>query len=186
MTATELVGPRRRSNHPARSDVRELPPHGRGRRLRGPASEVRPLRWPAERGRGRRHHRRRSVPRRLHAPAHHRRDHPCVASTEPTVAGVDRAVATTAAEPGVRRDDVTDYDNRTEWRAECPTDSRGPRLRSRPSLCPEQAALASASPRPRRWHAPCLLTMRRWGDQLALEATDNACRVRVLAASRDR
>src|SRR5947207_2179922 len=82
--------------------------------------------------------------------------------------------------------DATDYDNRTEWRAECPTDSRGPRLRLRPSLCPEQAALASASPRPRRWHAPCLLTMRRWGDQLALEATDNACRVRVLAASRDR
>ena len=171
MRAAELVGPRRRSNHPARSDVRELPPHGRGRRLRSPASEVRPLRWPAERGRGRRHH---------------RRDHPCVASTEPTVAGVDRAVATTAAEPGVRRDDVTDYDNRTEWRAECPTDSRGPRLRSRPSLCPEQAALASASPHPRRWHAPCLLTTRRWGDQLALEATDNASRVRVLAASRDR
>src|SRR5438045_3496896 len=53
----------------------------------------------------------------------HRRDQPCVASTEPTVAGVDRAVATTAAEPGVRRDDVTDYDNRTEWRAECPTTS---------------------------------------------------------------
>src|SRR5256885_812138 len=80
-------------------------------------------RWAAERGRGRRHHRRRAVPRRLHAPAHHRRDQPCVASTEPTVAGVDRAVATTAAEPGVRRDDVTDYDNRTEWRAGCPTTS---------------------------------------------------------------